>query len=228
MSDPAPESGPWQPVAGIIREYRVPLLLGAASLVCIVISIVLAVKSLQITKPIRYTNVTMEGENKPLESIAVDVAGAVASPGVYRLPVGSRVADAIAVAGGLSGANEERIAKSLNQAAVLNDGTKLYIPAAGEGEVSGSETTHNNSFATSPSEKSQNYAPLLRQEGLSQNGAININTSTMAELDTLPGVGPVTAQKILDGRPYGSVEELAERKILKPSVYEKCKNRLTL
>lgn len=123
--------------------------------------------------------------------IVVDVEGAVAAPGVRRLPEGSLVEDAIAAAGGLTGAADaERVARDLNRADKLKPNQKIFVPARGsaaEGESAGA----------APSD-----------------GKVNLNTATAAELEKLPGVGEATAEKIIAYREerggFSSVEELQE------------------
>jgi competence protein ComEA len=111
---------------------------------------------------------------KPAEpaQVVVDVVGAVRRAGLYRLPQGSRIADAVARAGG---ATKKADLALVNLAAPLADGTQIVVPARVPAAAGGS----------SPS------APA---------GPVHLNTATLAELDALPGVGPVTAQKILDYR----------------------------
>ncbi len=117
---------------------------------------------------------------KPL--LVVDVVGAVRAPGLYRLPEGSRVADAIARAGGP--ARKANLAL-VNQAAPLADGIQIVVPRLVPG---------GGADASAPG------------------GPVHLNSATLADLDALPGVGPVTAQKILDFRQahgaFSSVDEL--------------------
>ncbi len=120
--------------------------------------------------------------------LVVHVAGAVRRPGVYRLVEGSRVADAVEEAGGASG----RAAIGLvNLAALLVDGQQVLVPARGSG---GSPAGGVAGSAGSPSR------PL------------SLSTATVEQLDLLPGVGPVTAQRIVDYRerhgPFATVDEL--------------------
>jgi competence protein ComEA len=118
--------------------------------------------------------------------LVVDVAGAVRRPGLYRLAQGARVADAIAHAGGLT-AHAERTA--VNLAAPLADGEQVLVAARGS-PVAGAA-------AGSPGATS---------------GPVSLSSATAEQLDTLPGVGPVTAQKIVDYRqahgPFTSVDGL--------------------
>jgi competence protein ComEA len=124
-------------------------------------------------------------------SLTVHVVGAVATPGVISLPVGSRAGDAVAAAGGLRGDAE---ASAVNLARVLADGEQLVIPV--KGAVPEAGTGAGGSGAGS------------RGAG----GKVNLNTCGVAELDTLPGVGPATADKIVADRekngPFRRPEDL--------------------
>lgn len=143
-------------------------------------------------------------------NIFVDVGGAVEKPGVYKLVGNSRVNDALIIAGGLGlKADREWVEKNLNLAAKLVDGQKIYIPEKGEGEDSNKVSPRSN----------------LQGETLK---GININTASSAELDTLWGVGPATAQKIIDNRPYGGIEELLTKKVIKSNVFEAIKDKITV
>lgn len=133
--------------------------------------------------------------------LLVDIQGAITNPGVYQLPSNSRTNDLLIKAGGLSSeADREWVAKNLNLAEKLTDGKKIYIPKKGEQSVAGAKISSQ----------------------------VNINTASSAELDKLWGIGPVTAAKIIDDRPYGRVEELLTKKILKKNVYERIKDQLTI
>lgn len=149
--------------------------------------------------------------------IAVHVIGAVPRPGLYEFPEGARVQDAIDAAGGLLA---EADPGSINLAALLEDGQQLDIPyAAGSEPVQGS----NNSFAQPlPTE-----APTAGAQDL-----ININTATAEELDSLPGIGPTTALKIIDYRnqngPFNSIEDIMNVSGIGPSTFENIKDLITV
>jgi competence protein ComEA len=124
--------------------------------------------------------------------VLVDVAGAVHRPGVYRLPAGARVTDAVERAGG---ARHGADLSAINLAQRLEDGRQVLVPrrgAAGPAAVPGV-----------PGGPASAPAP-----------PVDLNTATLEQLDTLDGVGPVTAQKILEYRQehggFGSVEELGQ------------------
>jgi competence protein ComEA len=145
------------------------------------------------------------------EAIVVDIQGAVMRPGIQRLPAGSRVGDAIAAAGGYGPrVDAARAADELNLAAVVSDGDRIVVPARGDppAVVAGGSGG-----------------------GDAVGGLVNVNTASASELDGLPGVGPVTAQKIIDARtekPFATVDELKERKVLGAAAFEKLRNLVTV
>ncbi|HKU03694.1 MAG TPA: ComEA family DNA-binding protein [Arthrobacter sp.] len=134
--------------------------------------------------------------------VVVHVAGAVATPGVIRLQQGGRVDDAIAAAGG---AAPDADVNRLNLALVVEDGQKIYVPQRGEPLPAGTDAAGAEDAGPG------NPAPAGAQPG-APGGKVNLNTADAAELDTLPKVGPVLAQRIVDWRkdhgPFKSVEEL--------------------
>ena len=145
--------------------------------------------------------------------VVVEVAGAVENPGVYQLSEGARIEDALIAAGGISAdADREWMEKILNRAAKITDGQKIYIKHL--------------------EEESANILGVSSGSGgglpANSEGVININTASQKELESLPGIGPVTAQNMIEHRPYSSVEELLQKKILKTNVYETNKDRLSV
>lgn len=153
---------------------------------------------------------TQESGTESATLIRVDVAGAVMQPGVYSFPAGSRIDEAIAAASGLSpNADTEWMAKNLNRAAKLADGGKIYIPQRGDIPDGTSQGDQGNVAGV-------------------ETGLVNINLAGQAQLETLPGIGPVTAGKIISGRPYQTTEELKTKKIVGSAVFEKIKHQLTL
>ncbi len=213
--------------AGIIERvalYKLPITLGAVSLFAIALSLILLVKSSQSTKPIEFSSHTSEATGSALgvASIMVDVEGAVAHPGVYSLGTGARVEDAIVAAGGLAkDVDATQFAKNMNRASKIVDGAKLYIP----------KVTDQTSYNTGSGESTNVTSHNLNQgfNGSSPNSTVvNVNLASESQLDALPGVGPVTAQKIITNRPYQSLDELVAKKVIGTSLYEKIKNSLSL
>lgn len=142
-------------------------------------------------------------------ALVVEVAGAVLRPGVYRLPSGSRVGDAIAAAGGYGPAVDVTAAdRVLNLAAPLRDGEEVRVPARGEGGAAATATTEPPG------------AP----------GLLDLNRASAAELEELPGIGPTTAARIVEAReerPFASVEELLERGVVGPALLERIRGLVT-
>jgi competence protein ComEA len=127
--------------------------------------------------------------------VVVHVAGAVRDPGVYKLPADARVDDAVARAGG---ATRRADLGGLNLAAKVEDGRQVLVPERpGRG---------GGASAASPASPGADAA--------AEGQPLNLNTATLEQLDTLSGIGPTTAQKILDFREerggFGSIEELGE------------------
>jgi len=130
------------------------------------------------------------GAAGPSARVVVDVVGAVRRPGLYRLADGSRIADAVARAGG---ATRKAELAQVNLAAPLADGEQVVVPARGLAPAATPAVAGGADAAAPP-------AP------------IQLSTATLEQLDSLPGVGPATAQKILDYRTkhgaFSSVDEL--------------------
>ena len=132
--------------------------------------------------------------------VVVHVVGAVLRPGVYSLPVGSRVADAVAAAGGNTG---NAAPNAVNLARVLADGEQIYLPTADEASATASAAGMIGGTAG---------GVTAGGGGAAATGKVDLNRATAADLDTLPGIGPATAQKIVDDRtangPFKTVEDL--------------------
>ncbi len=198
-------------IIAAIQVYKIPIILGGISLLAIASSIILLVKSIQTSAPIEFSDEKIASVSSVLgaTSIKVDVEGAVIHPGLYSVPEGSRVEDALAAAGGLSkNVDDAAFAKSINRAMKLIDGGKLYIP-----ELEGGSSLDSSSHVGTLS----NISNL-----------VSINTGTESQLDSLPGVGPVTAQKIITNRPYQTLEELVSKKAVGAAVFEKIRDQISL
>jgi competence protein ComEA len=138
---------------------------------------------------------SLKAEPERARKVVVHVVGAVRRPGLYRLREGSRVDDAVRRAGGI----ERTAALDLvNLAAPVADGQQIMVPSAREAGRAGVKGSPSGTSAASP----ETIPPP----------PVHLNSATLEELDALPGVGPVTAQKILDYRTangaFSSVDEL--------------------
>lgn len=136
--------------------------------------------------------------------VVVDVTGAVARPGVYRLPAGARVTDAVERAGGASGG---ALLEAINLAARLADGQQVVVPKRGPGGT-----------------------PLAAAGGASEGGPISLGAATVEQLDTIDGIGPVTAEDIIEYRDQhgglSSVEQLDQVSGIGPATMESLRDRL--
>lgn len=160
------------------------------------------------------------GPSPTAQPLRVDVTGAVHSPGVYTLPPGSIVSDAIAAAGG---ATADAALDQVNKAVALQDGMQIRIPSI---QSSGALLLANPVvLATAPGPAVPAATPgALATPAM----AININTASPEELEALPGVGPVMAQRIIEDRPYGKIEDLLRVKGIGPATFEKLKGLITV
>lgn len=133
-------------------------------------------------------------------TVVVHIVGAVAAPGVVRLAAGSRLLDAVAAAGGSS---PEADLSAVNLARLLVDGEQVEIPVLGRPTPSGSVA-----------------------EPATGDGLLDLNDASLGELDELPGVGPVIAQRIIDRRPFTSVDELDEVSGIGPALLERLRPKV--
>lgn len=184
-----------------LGKYWLPIALAAFGMIFFVYGLISLIGSTSSKDEIRFEHQELSPQ---ITKIQVDVEGAVSKPGVYKLGTGSIIQDALIASGGLSNeADREYVSKNINLASKLSDGAKIYIPKLGE-----------------------NAENLVSGSSVST-GLININTASEKELDTLPGIGSVTANKIISGRPYLSVNDLLDKKIVSSKVFTQIKEKIT-
>lgn len=190
-------------IINFLEKFKLPLALSFLGLVLIIGGIFASGLSNARNKD--YPKESLVDSQK---MISIDVSGAVVTPGVYKLTDGSRIEEAVNAAGGFSpDSDKEYISKYINLAQKLVDGTKIYIPVVGE---------------------SISAAQIGQVAGTNTSAKININTAAPSELESLTGVGPVTASKIISGRPYQRIEELIDKKIIGKAVFEKIKDSIVV
>lgn len=148
----------------------------------------------------------------PSTDLLVDVQGGVERPGLVRLQPGARVADAIAAAGGYSPlADLLAAATAVNLAAPLTDGQQVFVPL--QGVAVGQAGTGSGAAGDTGS------------------GLVNLNTATADALDALPGIGPVTVEKIMAARlerPFATLDELVDRKVMNRGQLDGIRDLVTL
>lgn len=142
-----------------------------------------------------------------VRKVQIDISGEVVNPGVYELNEGARVNEVLVKAGGLSvRADREWVEKNINRAAIVSDGEKIFIPKAGE--VMGTRVEVVGSKK------------------------VSLNRGTVADFETLKGIGPIMAQKIVDYRQkqggFVSIEEIKLVSGVGEKLYEKIKDELNL
>lgn len=166
---------------------------------------------------------TSGNQNKNKDSeVVVEIAGAIKNPGVYNLNNSAIVEDLITKAGGITeNADLTLMAKIINRASLLNDHGKIYIPTLQDG---GNITALLESQSTSSSSDTIGLPVVV--------GLVNINTADAKGLDTLPGIGPITASRIIDYRKakngFKKKEDLMKVQGIGTSTYNKLKDKITV
>ena len=215
----------FKPILKRLKKYRIEVfLLSAATIIAIVtLGIYLASRSAPTENDLEIyhdTEIPLAHQN-----IMIDIAGAVGKPGVYEVSASARLQDALNLANGLTEeADKIFFSRNFNRARLLSDQEKIYIPYSWEintgvfienarmFDYSSPVVSTNNSNMTD-----SNQSPTI----------INLNTASAEELDTLPGVGAVTVNKIINGRPYSTIEDLLNKKIVNKGVFENIKGLIT-
>lgn len=163
----------------------------------------------------------------PVNMIFVDVSGAVKKPSLYEFRSGARIKEAIDKAGGLSDEVDVVFFKrNFNLARIINDQEKIYVPSITE--INAGIFIQNQQILDyiSPASKIINNTPS--DDTLVDNQLVSVNYATVEELDQLPGIGQITANKIIINRPYSSIDELLTKKAVNKNVFEKIKNLISL
>ena len=206
----------------IFNKYKIEVFLIVSALIISIISIAIYVKT-STDSEIEIIENKNRNTVKKVQNIMVDVSGAVNKPGVYEFKFGSRINDAVKKAAGLSEeADKSYFSRNFNLSSYLFDQEKIHIPYIWE-ITSGIFTEEQRIL---------NYlSPFVinsEQQALTyyDSNKININSASSKELEELPGIGQKTAQKIIENRPFSSIEDLLIKKILNQNVYENIKDQI--
>jgi competence protein ComEA len=217
------------PLLKKLKKYLLEIILLTVALIITITALVIFVKNNQNSKEEIDTSLASPNPAKVGEGgstkIFVDVSGAVKKPDVYEVSFGARLKDIIKIAGGLSDeADRVFFSRNFNLARIIADQEKIYIPSVWE--------INNGVFAQNQRILDYSLPAVVPTNTGTDTGSseipsqININSATVEELDTLPGIGQVTANKIIQNRPYSVIEELINKKVVNKSVYEKIKSQI--
>jgi competence protein ComEA len=234
LEEPAERTTAGQaPIPGQVAISQSALLMSAGVVVLIVVAFVLAFGAgangstvLDGGTPLGSANLTGTTGSVDLATtpagaeLVVEIVGAITRPGVFRLPAGARVGDLVEAAGGYGArVDTERASRDLNLAAPLRDGDQVRVPSRDDQSTAG-QAPGNGQGSGGASAGSGSTA-----------GLVELNTATSAELEALPGIGPVTASKILTSREeqrFGAVGDLRTRGLLGEKTFEKVKDLVTV
>ncbi len=207
-----------------LDQNKIPLALGLVGLVLMVGGVLasgIIPKTFVKSTKTPATAQVYQGASVVSGQIKIDVGGEVKNPGVYDLSRDARIEDALKAAGGVTAsADPKYMSKVINLAQKVSDGMKIYIPPKQNEFASGQAIADNPSQAGG--------SGVVAGTDPAAAGLINVNTGSLADLDKLPGVGAVTAQKIIDNRPYNGIEDLLTKKAVSRSVYDKIKEKVTV
>lgn len=220
-------------ISSFWKSFRAEIILIFISLIIVVVSLAIFIKVNNEENKSQFVfeeepNVETSRRDVSTNKIYIDLSGAVEKPDVYEVTAGARLKDVLILGDGLSvEADRQFFARNFNLARILSDQEKIYIPSIQE--------IVQGLFGENPAVVNQiqprltsNSAGVVPQTQNQQPLKISINTASVAELDTLPGVGQITAEKIISNRPYKLAEELLMKKIVNKGVYEKIKNLVTI
>ncbi len=211
-----------------IKQKRIFIIVGifvAIGLIYFIYSGIGEEEEIDLEEDILISNQVASGDNTSTQNtteleediVIVHVTGAVKNPGIVKLKEGSRIEDAIEAAGGLT---ENADISDVNLAYILEDGIKLRIPSTSDETITNTDILIENN--------GENIIEETNTSTNNSNGSININKATEAELDTLPGIGPSLASKIVEYREqngkFSTIEDIKNVTGIGESKYESIKD----
>jgi len=162
------------------------------------------------------TNEEIMEETEEGEEIILHVIGAVKNPGIVKIKEGSRIVDVIEAAGGIT---EDADISKINLAYIIEDGQKIFVPSRAD------EITEETEYVTSESGDN-----IIVDDNEGENSMVNINKATQTELETLPGIGPAMALRIIEHREengnFENIEEIKNVKGIGDAKFENIKNNI--
>lgn len=206
-----------QTLEQFVQKYKYELL-ASFGLLALLGGIILAVMFFNRTPEEITVISSQDSVEENLQKIWVDIGGAVVNPGVYELEQGSRIKDLLEKAGLLKGeADQAWVDEFLNQAEVLQDGQKIYIPSK-----------HEEKEQVVSQANSESNTDAVGRTAAAQILKISLNRASLEELITLPGIGPSYAQKIINARPINKIDELLNISGIGPKRFEQIKDLVTV
>jgi len=216
----------FKPILKRLKKYRIEIfLLSTATIITI---ITFGIYLISQSRQVENTSEIQSEIEIPLihQKIIIDIAGAVGKPGVYEVSPSARMQDALNLADGLTEeADKVFFSRNFNRARLLSDQEKIYIPFSWEINTGiFVENTRTLDYSSPVVSVNNSVVTNTNQSSI----IINLNTASAEELDTLPGVGAVTVNKIINNRPYNTIEDLLNKKIVNKGVYENIKGLISL
>ena len=213
-------------LAELVVWFGLRRLVTGAAAVCVVVVggwWVVRVPPVPVESTIAFTSTSVAGATSVNTMvIVVHVAGEVNTPGVYSLAAGSRMVDALDAAGGPTNRADLEV---INLATPITDATQIYVPAR-------NQTARPTFRRPQPGVNGGVNSGAIGQADNQQGGVININRASAAELEQLPGVGPATAQAIIDYRtsngPFATPEDLLDVKGIGPAKFASMRNKVSV
>jgi DNA uptake protein ComE-like DNA-binding protein len=205
------------------RSNLIRLTIVLLSLIAFITTTFISVRNLQ--KNISQTQ-AVTTNNYQINSGYADISGAVNNPGIYKTSGDTRLFQLITMAGGLNiDADRDFIARNFNFAVPIIDQQKIYIPSYFDiqNELF-METKKIVSTELEQLQKTEEITTISTLKGISS--LVSINTDNLTKIMTLPGVGEVTGQRIIAGRPYETIDDLVNKDVIKQTLFEKIKDML--
>lgn len=217
----------FNPLLKRLKKYLLEIILLTVALIITIIALVIYAKNSQENTDQEITT-NNQSEQTLSRKIFVDVSGAVKKPNIYQINFGARIKEIIDKAGGLSDdADVMFFSRNFNLARIVVDQEKIYIPSIME--INNGIFIQNQQTLDYTSPRQNSNVSVETTAGLQEaQSLINLNSATIEELDQLPGIGQVTANKIIINRPYSTIDELLTKKVVNKSVFEKIKSLILI
>lgn len=215
-----------------VKRYLVETILLGVSTLVVIASIVMYMVNVSVSSEKSKTTVQYprdETRSSSSESsqtkMMVDMTGAVLKPDSYELPTNARLKDLLKKAGGLTElADKDFFYRNFNLAEILSDQEKIYVPSI----LEVSTGIFKENYKIIDLVTASNNSSPKQEETSAESSKIHINSATAEELDSLPGVGATTAQKIIDNRPYLKPDDIVTKKIIGTAAFAKIKDSIDL